>query len=355
MSPSLRCSLEIEPFEDRFLPSTLSLFAIPAPMPTDPSGMMGHYSVPSAADVEPVAPLSGISPSTSFVISGPGQRPTILPGASSLANPGLGSDSLRVVYLDTEVFPNVIVPPPIPGDGPAPQEVPFPTSLLGIPTVNFPALENADRVSLGARMPLPTVAGLPNFLTTTVTESIGATQADGAGPLGRVVVPTTGATGAPGSRMGDAVGPAGLMAFPESGDTSPESGAPRPSEPEILPSPEVLLPQSPIPELAATLTATLGWVVPGLPSGILVSGAFGANAAALERGVEQLLTHLSDLTVDSPDGADGSEVGMWLAAAATLTAGAGYTAWAHRGPARRPVTFGSVARLREVEDDSQTR
>jgi hypothetical protein len=225
---------------------------------------------------------------------------------------------------------------------------------------DFTMFDSAARASAIERLSLPTATGQSIFLPANFAESVEARPAAGIDPLGRVVTPPiTGATLVVGSRLGDvAVAPGLSLSTPEGDTLSPESVPPRLAESENLPNPDVVLPQPPTPKVVATLAAITGWIGPTLPGGVLVAGVFGLDSAPLEHGAGQLLDHLTDLAMDWPEGSEGSRVGTWLATAAALTIGAGYTVWAtraYRVSGRRQAMSGSVARWREVEDDSRTR
>ncbi len=362
MPPSLRCPLGIETFEDRFLPSTSYLLTSFAPVAPDPSSQAGQY-VRSAAPVdEGHATPSSASP-ISFGLTQlvPGERPVSLDRSSYPAGFGAAFDpgTLGSRLNDTSL---AFVPPlPDPGEVPPPRGVAYPDSTFADSSgFDFTMFDSAARASAFARMSLPTATGQPIFLPANFAESVEARPAAGTDPLGRVVTPPiSGATLVVGSRPGDvAVAPGLSLSSPEGDTLSPESVPPRLTESDNLPNPDVVLPQPPTPQVVATLAAITGWIGPTLPGGVLVAGVFGLDSAPLEHGAGQLLDHLADLAMDWPEGSEGSRVGTWLATAAALTIGAGYTVWAtraYRVSGRRQAVSGSVARWREVEDDSRTR
>jgi len=97
-------------------------------------------------------------------------------------------------------------------------------------------------------------------------------------------------------------------------------------------------------------------VAPALPAGLVVAGAVGLDVERLEQEADRLLAHVADLAQGLSDVTDGSSEYRWLALAAMLSAGVGYTVWASR-PDRRHVRLpggpGSVLAWRGEEGEER--
>ena len=91
-------------------------------------------------------------------------------------------------------------------------------------------------------------------------------------------------------------------------------------------------------------------------AGLVVAGAVGLDVERLEQEADRLLAHVADLAVGLSDVSDSSSEYRWLALAAMLSAGVGYTVWASR-PDRRHVRLpggpGSVLAWRGEEGEER--
>jgi hypothetical protein len=106
--------------------------------------------------------------------------------------------------------------------------------------------------------------------------------------------------------------------------------------------------------MSPSLVGAAPWLLPALPTGIVVAGAVGLDVDKLEQEADRLLAHMANLTEGLSDSVDGSNEYRWLALAATLSAGVGYTIWANRSirrPAHLPGGPGSVLSWRGEEGD----